>query len=213
MFSAPVQGDQAFQFVGFFYAEFWQAFTEGVARYVQGVWQVVDTWQLQAEGAAVVDHAADRDAAEADAVVAQFSADQARAGALTDGALVGQGDFQGGVRRFRTRVGEEHLVQALGGDIGEALGQFEWQRVAHLEGRSKIQLGDLLAYRFGDLAAAVTGVAAPQASGAIQHLAAVAAGEVHAGGALEQARFGLELAVSGEGHPEWVEFVVFIEHF
>ena len=47
---------------------------------------------------------------EADAVVAQLAADQAGTGALADGALVSQGDFQGGVRRLRARVGEEHLV-------------------------------------------------------------------------------------------------------
>ncbi|MNP17830.1 hypothetical protein D3C76_1102740 [compost metagenome] len=89
------------------------------------MWQVVDVRQQGGEGLAVVDHAAHRDAAEADAVVAQLAADQAGARALADGALVGEGDLQGGVRRFRAGVGEEHLVQTLGRGIDQALGEFE----------------------------------------------------------------------------------------
>ncbi|MCY1536000.1 hypothetical protein D9M68_714360 [compost metagenome] len=169
--------------------------------------QVVDVRQQGGEGLAIVDHAAHRDTAEADAVVAQLAADQAGAGALADGALVGEGDLQGGVRRFRAGVGEEHFVQALGRDVCQALGQLEGQGMAHLEGRREIQLGDLPAHRFGDFSAAVASVAAPEAGGTVEHLVSVAAGEEHPFGAFQQARIGLELAVGGEGHPEVIETV------
>ncbi|MNP17829.1 hypothetical protein D3C76_1102730 [compost metagenome] len=79
--------------------------------------------------------------------------------------------------------------------------------MAHLEGRGEVQLGDLPAHRLGDLAAAMAGVAAPEAGGAVEYLASVAAGEVHPFGAFQQARIGLELAVGGEGHPEVIKTV------
>jgi hypothetical protein len=55
------------------------ALREGVLRQVRGVGQVVDAGQHRAEGLAVVGHAADRDAAEADAVIAALAADEAGA--------------------------------------------------------------------------------------------------------------------------------------
>ena len=55
------------------------------------------------------------------------------------------------------------------------------------------------------LAAARAGIDAPQARGTIKNLAAVAAGVIHALGAGEQARRGLELAVGGKRHPVAVE--------
>jgi hypothetical protein len=68
-----------------------------------------------------------------------------------------------------------------------------------------------LADRLGNLATAVAGVAAPKAGSAVQYLATIAAGVIHAGGALQQSWLGLELAIGGEGHPKLSETVVFIE--
>ncbi len=197
-----MQHHQPFQFIGALHAVLRQAAAEGIALQIEGVRQVIDTWQHRAEGATVVGHAADRHAAETDAMIGQLAANQPRARALTDGALIGQGDLQRGIRRFRSGVGEEHPVQAIGADGGELLRQLEGQRMAHLEGRSKIHLGDLLAHRLADFASAMAGIAAPEAGGAVEHLAAVARRVIHALGTLQQARRGLELAVGGEGHPE-----------
>ncbi len=199
-----VQRDQPLQLVGLFHAILRQAAAEGIARQVQRVWQVVDPRQQGAEGAAVVRHAADRDATEADAVISQFAADQARARALADGALVGQRDLQRSVHRLRARVGEEHPAEPGGGDVAELLGQLEGQRMTHLEGRREVHLCDLPADRFADFASAVAGVTAPEAGGAIEDLAAVAGGVVEPLGLLQQARAGLELAVGGKGHPEMI---------
>ena len=157
------------------------------------------------EGLAVVDHTAYRQAAEADPVVAQFAADQAGAGALADGALVGKGDLQRGVRRFRAGVGEEYFVQARRGDFRQPRGEFERQRVTHLERRGVVEGGDLPGHRFADLAPAVAGIAAPEAGGAVEDAAPALGDIVDAFGAFQQARPRLELAVGGEGHPEVVE--------
>ena len=75
--------------------------------------QVIHGPQHVAEGLAVADHAADRDAAEAHAVITAFAADQHAPGAFAAHAVIGERDFQRGVDRFGAGVGEEHLVHAL----------------------------------------------------------------------------------------------------
>src|SRR5690606_4742672 len=78
-------------------------------------------------------------------------------------------------------------------------------RVAHLEGRGKIHLTDLAAYRLGDFPPPMTCVAAPQPGRAIEHLPSLHIRAVESSGALQHARTGRELAGGGEGHPEAVE--------
>ena len=177
-----------------------------LARIV-GVAQVVGAGQRR-EGAAVVDDAAHRDAAEADAVIAALAPDQPGAGALADRPLVGQRDLQRGVDRFRARAGEEHPVElpplGAGGDLGELLGEFEGDGVAHLEGRGEVHRRELALDRGRDPAAAVAGIAAPQARRAVEHRAAVIGGVVHARRGHEHPRRRLELAVGRERHPEGV---------
>ena len=63
--------------------------------------QMVAAGQLRKD-ASVVDHSADRNAAEADAVVAALPADQARSCPLSDRALIGERNLQRRVDRFRT---------------------------------------------------------------------------------------------------------------
>ncbi len=74
--------------------------TEGLLVAVIGVGKVIDAGQQGSEHLAVVDDAADRRAAEADAVIAALAADQAGAGALTLGLMIGQRDFQRGIGGF-----------------------------------------------------------------------------------------------------------------
>src|SRR3712207_6595762 len=75
----------------------------------------------------------------------------------------------------------------------------------HLERRGKIQRGELPPHRLGDLAAAVTGVHAPQACRAIEDLTVVIARVVHPFRPCEQAGRGFELTICREGHPVAVE--------
>ena len=74
-----MQRDQPLEIVGEFGAVLRLVLGEGVAGEIVGVADVVDARQMRREGAAVVDHAADRHAAEADAVIAALAADQAGA--------------------------------------------------------------------------------------------------------------------------------------
>ena len=168
---------------------------------------VVDAGQQRAEHLAVGDDAADRDAAEIDAVIAALAADQAEARAVALGAMIGERDLQRGVDRFRTGIGEEHVVEALRRDVDQPVGEFEDDRVAHLEGRRVVELGRLLLDRLGDLRAAVAGIDAPQPGRAVEHLAAVGRRVVHVLGGHEHARRLLELPVRRERHPECAEIV------
>ena len=94
------------------------------------------------EHLAVAADATDRDAAEVDAMVAFFAADQQRLARLALGAPIGPRHLQRGVRRLRSRAGEEHVVQSGGRQLLEPVGQGERQRVPVLEGGRIIEGGD-----------------------------------------------------------------------
>ena len=167
--------------------------------------QVVHARQLRAEELAVVDHAPHGDAAEADAVVTALAADEAGARAFATRAVIGEGDLERGVHRLGTRVGEEHVVEPGGQPAHDLVRELERSRVAHLERRGVVHLGDLAAHGLRDLRAPVTGIDAPQAGHAVEHLATVGRPVVHAGGPGQQPRVRLELAIGGERHPERLE--------
>jgi hypothetical protein len=166
---------------------------------------VIDARQLRAEELAVVHHAADRDAAEAHAVVAALAADEARARALATDAVVGERDLERGVHRLGARVGEEHVVEPVGQPLDDLVRQLERSWVAHLERRRVVHLRDLPAHRLGDLASAVARIHAPEPGDAVEDLAAFGRPVVHCGGLRQQARPRLELPVRRERHPEGFE--------
>ena len=87
------------------------ALREGLLAAIIGVRQVVDAGQQRAEELAVVDDAADRDAAEADAVIAALAADEARALPLARHVPVGERDLERGVDRLGAGVAEEDVVE------------------------------------------------------------------------------------------------------
>ena len=82
------------------------------------------------------------------------------------------------------------------------LGELEGDRVAHLERGREVHLRDLALHRLDDLRPAVAGVYAPQARGAVEHLAALWRPVIHALGTGKEARRLLELPVRRERHPE-----------
>lgn len=57
----------------------------------------------------------------------------------------------------------------------------------------------------GNLLAAVAGIDAPKSCRAVENLAAVIAGVIHALGTRQQPGIGLELAVGSKGHPIAIE--------
>ena len=149
------------------------AFRERLLLAIVGVRQMIDARHHRAEGFAVVGEAADRHAAEADAVIAALAADEARALALPLGDPIGQRDLQRGVGRFRTGIAEEHVVEIGRRERGDTAGQFEGARMAELEGRREIELGRLGLDRLHDRIAVVAGIGAPEAGGGVEDRPAV----------------------------------------
>jgi hypothetical protein len=77
--------------------------------------------------------------------------------------------------------------------------------MTHLKGGANSMVLSCLATASVISRATMTGVHAPQARDAIEHFAAVLGPVVHALGASQQPRIGLELSVRRERHPKCVE--------
>ncbi len=122
---------------------------------------MVDAGEEGTEEFAVVDHAADRNAAEADAVIAALAADQALARAGPAHIVVGERDLERRVGGLGARIAEEGVVEIARGELGQARRQLKRRRMGELEGRREIELGRLALDRGDDRRAVVSGVAAP----------------------------------------------------
>ena len=140
-------------------------------------------------------------AAKVHAVVALFSSNEDIAVAFPAGSVVGQGDLQGGVGGFRTRVAKKHLVQIARAQIGNHLCGLKGLVVADLKGRGVVEGVELFFDGFGNGPAVVTRAHTPQARNAIDHLTAIVGGEVNALSGHENARLLLEMAIACEGQP------------
>ena len=88
-----VQRNDALEVVGEMRAPGRLAARVGIVCEVVRVGQVVDARQLGTEELSVIDHAPDRDAAETDAVVTAFPADETRARAFAAHAMIGERDL------------------------------------------------------------------------------------------------------------------------
>src|SRR5690606_9146985 len=110
------------------------------------------------EHAAVVDDAADRDAAETDTVITALAADQAGAGAFPAQLLIRQRDLQRGIHRLRAGIAEEHVIQIVRREGCDAARKLEGGRIAELERRHVIDRRRLFLDRARDRLAAVPGI-------------------------------------------------------
>ena len=207
-----MQRHQSLQLVGELGAVLRLPAGERIALKVVGVGQVVDAVHERPEQLAVGDHAAHRDAAEAHPVIAALAADEARARALAAHALRGDGDLERRVHRLRARVAEEHVVEVAGHQCRQPRRQLEGAGMAHLEGRRVVHARHLVLHRLDDLGAAVAGIDAPHAGGAVEHLAPVGVGVVHVLGRDQHARMALEVPVGGERHPVGPQIVGHVGH-
>ncbi len=179
----------------------------GVLREIMRVRQVVDKRQAHAELLAVGRNATHRDAAEAHTMIAARAADQAHTLPLPARLVIGQRDLERGVDRFRAGIGEEDMVEIAREHRRQPGGEFEGQRMAHLEGRREIHPRRLGVDGLHDRRAAMAGIDAPQARCAVEHLTAVHRRVVHVLGGDEHARIALELPVRRERHPQSFEIV------
>ena len=97
------------------------------------------------------------------------------------------------------------MIEIARRQLDQPIRQFEACWMRHLERRREFHGAELLADSLGDFAATVAGIDAPQAGDGIEDLAPIGCPVVHAFGACEQTRLGLELAIRGERHPERFE--------
>ena len=140
-----MQRDDALEIVGKMRAPFGLALGEGLLLAIVGVRQVIDAGKQRAEELAVGDDAADRDAAEADAVIAALAPDQARARAFAAHIVIGERDLERGVDRLRAGIAEEHVVEIARRQRRDPARELERLRMAELEGRRVVELGGLRA--------------------------------------------------------------------
>ena len=197
-----VQADDPLERVGEMAAPFRLALGEGLMFAAVGGRQMVGSGQQGAEELAVVDHAADGNAAEADAVIAALAADQALPRAVAAHVVVGDRDFQRGVGGFRSRIGEEDMVEIARREFGDARGELECERMRELEGRREIQFGGLALDRGDDGGPIVAGVAAPERRGRVENLTPLGGVIVHVLRFGNQPRPLLERPVRRERQPE-----------
>ncbi len=202
-----VQRRDPFEIIGEVRAPLGLALGEGLGVAVVGVRQMVDAGEQRPEELAVVDDAADRDAAEADPVIAALAADQAGTGALAAHVMIGERDLERGVDRLRAGIAEEHMIEIAGRQRRDAACELERIRMAELERRCVVKLLGLALDRAYDLVTAMAGIAAPQAGGGVEHSATVGGVVVHVLGPRNQPRRLLEGAIRREWHPVSFEIV------
>ena len=155
----------------------------------------------------VRDHAAHRNAAKADAVIAALTADEPCARCLAIRPVIGNRDLERRVGRFRPRIAEKHMVEIGRRQRRHAACKLEDLGMGELEGRREVEFASLGLDCLDDRLTAMPGIGAPQPRRRIQHRRTVRLVIIHVLRAREHARFTLELAVRRERQPEGVEIV------
>ena len=202
-----MQRDDALQLVRQMRAPFRLALGERLLLPVIGVRQMIDAREQRAEIAAVGNDAADGNSAETGAVITALAADQARARTLAARMLIGDGDFQRRIARFRARVAKEDMIEIARRQRGDAARQHEGLRMRVLERRRVIEHAGLGADGFDHRLAIMPGVATPKSRGGVEHRAPFGREVVHVLRAGHESRPLLERPVGGEGKPEGFQIV------
>ena len=206
-----MQIDEPLEVVGQFGAVRRETAREGIAGQIVRVPQMIGSGQPR-PCAAIADDPADADSAETDAMIAALAADQPGARPLPLRALHRECDLERGIDRFGPAVGKEYPVEPFGHQRRETLRQLEGQRMTQLKRRREIERCRRFGDGFCNFGAAVAGIAAPQARGAVENPAPVARLIIHPARRDELARMGLVGTVRGEGHPEARQLVVVTLH-
>src|SRR4029079_18222236 len=102
---------------------------------------------------------ADRNAAEANAMIAALAADQPHARGFAAHVVVGERDLERGVDRLRAGVAEEHVIEIAGRKRRDAARKLEGLRMRELEGGRIIEFGRLGLDRRDDRIARVASTA------------------------------------------------------
>jgi hypothetical protein len=119
--------------------------------------------------------------------------------------VIGQRDLQAVSTDSEPELVKKTRSSPFGAISARPLGEIEGDGMAHLERGREIESHQLALDGRRDLLAAMAGIDAPEPGGAVDHLAAVNAGVIHALGGGDQPRRFLELPVCRERHPEGFE--------
>ena len=139
-----VQRDDALELVGQMQAPLGLTPRITHLRRLERVGQVIDARNHQwREHFAVGRDATHRDTTHTDAVISALATDDARARAVATSAMIGHGDFEGGVDRLGPRIDEENFVVRTAGELGDTARERKSCRVPHLEARTEVERGDL----------------------------------------------------------------------
>ena len=103
-------------------------------------------------------------------MISPLPPDEASAGAIASGPVIGQRDFKGRVHRLGAGVRKEHMVQAAWKHARNPGCQFKYLCMAHLESRRIIHFPDLLADGVHDTQISMPGVTTPKPRRTIQNL-------------------------------------------
>jgi hypothetical protein len=96
------------------------------------------------------------------------------------------------------------VLQSFGRNLGNALGQFERRRMAHLKRGDEVKLGCLGLDRLDDALLSMSGIDAPEPGHTVENASSVRLDIMHALGRNEQARLCLERPIGRHGQPEGV---------
>src|SRR5260370_23768737 len=122
---------------------------------------MLDAGPWGSEHFAVVDDAADRRPAEADAMIAALTADQAGARSLALDLVKGQRDLERGIGGFRPGIAEKYVIQSGGRELGDAACELKGLGNTELERRGIIPRFVLLCDPRPNLGAGQTRICAP----------------------------------------------------
>src|ERR1700761_8698681 len=104
---------------------------------------MVDAGQKRAEEFSIVDDAADGNAAEPDAVITAFAANETGAIALPADVVIGKRDLQRRVDRLRARIAEEHAIEIGRRQGGDPARELEGLWVREMKRGRVVELGGL----------------------------------------------------------------------
>lgn len=156
---------------------------------------------------AVVDETASGDPGHPHAMIASLASNDTRTRAFAAHPMPGDRDLHCGICCFRSRIGEEDMIQIAGRERRDLRGRFEGLGMAELEARREIQRGSGVLNGLDDGSTAMTGVAAPKSRRRVEDAPAVLIQIIHALGARDDPRLSLEFAVRREGKPKGVKLV------
>ena len=161
--------------------------------------------QLRGKLCFVGGESAHRDPTEAHPVIATLTAYKADAFLVAACLMVGERNLERRVYRLAPRVREEHMVEVAGEHFRQPLGERKREGVPHLKGRRVVERRGRAGDGFANGRAAVPRIDAPETSHAVEDLASVGVGIVHALGGHENTRRFFERAIVRKGHPQRLE--------